>query len=85
LSEATTITRRISISPDVELLPLLGRNDDHLRTLEHELDVRIVARGHDITLRGEEPQVRRPSARSSSSPSWCGQARHSGASRSAPR
>jgi phosphate starvation-inducible PhoH-like protein len=59
LSEATTITRRISISPDVELLPLLGRNDDHLRTLEHELDVRIVARGHDITLRGEEQQVKK--------------------------
>ena len=59
MSEATTITRRISISPDVELLPLLGRNDDHLRTLEHELDVRIVARGHDLTLRGEEPQVKK--------------------------
>jgi len=59
LSEATTITRRISIAPDVDLLPLLGRNDDHLRTLEHELDVRIVARGHDITLRGEEQQVKK--------------------------
>src|SRR5438445_7554857 len=35
LSEATTITRRISLAPDVDLLPLLGRNDDHLRTLEH--------------------------------------------------
>ena len=59
MSEATTITRRISIAPDVDLLPLLGRNDDHLRTLEHELDVRIVARGHDITLRGEEQQVKK--------------------------
>jgi phosphate starvation-inducible PhoH-like protein len=59
LSEATTITRRISIAPDVDLLPLLGRNDDHLRTLEHELDVRIVARGHDITLRGGEQQVKK--------------------------
>jgi phosphate starvation-inducible protein PhoH and related proteins len=59
LSEATVVTRRLSLAPDVDLLPLLGRNDDHLRTLESELDVRVVARGHDITLRGEERQVRR--------------------------
>jgi phosphate starvation-inducible PhoH-like protein len=52
-------TRRLSIAPDVDLLPLLGQNDDHLRTLEHELDVRIVARGHDITLKGEESRVQR--------------------------
>jgi len=57
LSEATTITRRISISSDVDLLPFLGRNDDHLRTLENELDVRIVARGHDLTVKGDERQV----------------------------
>ena len=59
MSEATTITRRLSIASDVELLPLLGRNDDHLRTLENELDIRIVARGHDITLKGDEHQVRK--------------------------
>ena len=59
MSEATTITRRISLAPDVDLLPLLGRNDDHLRTLESELDVRIVARGHDIMLKGDEGQVRK--------------------------
>ena len=59
MSEAAAVTRRISIAPDVDLLPLLGRNDDHLKTLEHELDVRIVARGHEITLRGDERQVRR--------------------------
>jgi len=59
LSEATTTTRRISLAPDVDLLPLLGRNDDHLRTLEHELDIRIVARGHDLMLKGDERQVRK--------------------------
>ena len=58
MSEATTVTRRISIAPDVDLLPLLGRNDDHLRTIESELDVRIVARGHDIMLKGDEHQVK---------------------------
>ena len=59
MSEATTVTRRIALAPDVDLLPLLGRNDDHLRTLEHELEIRIVARGHDITLKGDERQVKK--------------------------
>jgi phosphate starvation-inducible protein PhoH len=58
LSEATTVTRRIAIAPDVDLLPLLGRNDDHLRTMESELDIRIVARGHEIMLKGDERQVK---------------------------
>ena len=59
MSDTETITRRISLAPDVDLLPLLGRNDDHLRTLESELDVRIVARGHDIMLKGDERQVKK--------------------------
>jgi phosphate starvation-inducible PhoH-like protein len=59
LSEATQITRRLSLAPDVDLADLLGRNDDHLRTLESEFDVRIVARGHDVMLKGDERQVRR--------------------------
>ena len=59
MSEAATITRRISLAPDVDLGHLLGRNDDHLRTLESELDIRIVARGHDVLLEGSEDQVRK--------------------------
>ena len=58
MSEATTVTRRIALAPDVDLLPLLGRNDDHLRTMESELDIRIVARGHEIMLKGDERQVK---------------------------
>ena len=54
---AATITRRLSLAPDVDLVQLLGRNDDHLRTLENGLDIRIVARGHDVTLMGDEEQV----------------------------
>jgi phosphate starvation-inducible PhoH-like protein len=50
---------RISLAPDVELLPLLGRNDEHLRMLEGSLDVRIVARGHAVMLKGEERHVRK--------------------------
>jgi phosphate starvation-inducible PhoH-like protein len=52
-----TVTRRVALAPDVDLLPLLGRNDDHLRALESELDVQIVARGHDIVLKGAASQV----------------------------
>jgi phosphate starvation-inducible PhoH-like protein len=59
LSDTATVTRRISLAPDVDLLPLLGRNDDHLKTLEHELDVRIVARGHEVMLKGDERQVKK--------------------------
>jgi phosphate starvation-inducible PhoH-like protein len=56
-SRASTVTRRLSLDHDVDLAQLLGRNDDHLRTLESALDIRIVARGHDVTLMGDEEQV----------------------------
>jgi phosphate starvation-inducible PhoH-like protein len=59
LSEVATVTRRISLAQDVDLGHLLGRNDDHLRTLESQLDIQIVARGHDVVLKGAESQVRR--------------------------
>jgi len=57
LTEATGVTRRIVLPPDLNLLALLGKNDEHLRTLESQYDVRITARGHDVTLKGEERQV----------------------------
>jgi phosphate starvation-inducible PhoH-like protein len=56
LTEAT-VTRRIEVPADLNLLSLLGRNDEHLRSLESQYGVRITARGHEIQLRGEEPQV----------------------------
>jgi len=57
LTEATGVTRRIVLPPDLNHLALLGRHDEHLRQLEAQYDVRITARGHDLTLRGEERQV----------------------------
>jgi phosphate starvation-inducible PhoH-like protein len=51
------VTRRLVLPPDLNHLALLGRNDEHLRSLESRYDVRITARGHDVTLRGEEGQV----------------------------
>ena len=52
-------TRRITLPSDTDLLPLLGRNDENLRLLESQLDLRIVARGAEITLKGSERQVAR--------------------------
>jgi phosphate starvation-inducible PhoH-like protein len=57
LTEATSVTRRIDVPPDLNLLALLGRNDEHLRSLESRYRVRISVRGHHITLRGGESQV----------------------------
>ncbi len=59
MSEATIVTRRLTLAPDVDLGQFLGRNDDNLRTLESELDVRIVARGHEMMVKGQEGSVRR--------------------------
>jgi phosphate starvation-inducible protein PhoH and related proteins len=53
----TTATRRVILPPDLNHLALLGRHDEHVRTLESQYDVRISIRGHDVTLRGEERQV----------------------------
>jgi phosphate starvation-inducible PhoH-like protein len=52
-------THRITLAADTDLLPLLGRNDEHLRMLESQLALRIVARGAEITLKGDEQQVHR--------------------------
>jgi phosphate starvation-inducible PhoH-like protein len=57
LTEATAVTRRIVLPPDLNHLALVGRHDEHLRDLEAQFDVRITARGHDITMRGDERQV----------------------------
>jgi phosphate starvation-inducible PhoH-like protein len=57
LTEATTVTRRIVLPPDLNHLALLGRHDEHVRALESRYDVRINVRGHDVTFRGDERQV----------------------------
>jgi len=57
LTEATQATRRVILPPDLNHLALLGKNDEHVRALETRYDVRITARGHDVTLRGDERQV----------------------------
>jgi phosphate starvation-inducible PhoH-like protein len=56
---AEPTTQRITLDSDVDLGALLGRHDENLRLLESELTLRIVARGNEITLRGDERQVAR--------------------------
>ena len=55
---AEPTTQRITLAPEIDLGALLGRNDENLRLLESELALRIVARGHEITLRGDERRWR---------------------------
>jgi phosphate starvation-inducible PhoH-like protein len=56
---AEPTTQRLTLAPEVDLGALLGRNDENLRLLEDELALRIVARGNEITLRGDGQQVAR--------------------------
>jgi phosphate starvation-inducible PhoH-like protein len=56
---AEPTTQRLTLDAEVDLGALLGRNDENLRLLETELALRIVARGNEITLRGDERQVAR--------------------------
>ncbi len=56
---AEPTTQRITLAPEVDLGALLGRNDENLRLLESQLALRIVARGNEITLRGDERRVAR--------------------------
>jgi len=57
VTDVTHATRRVIIPPDLNLLALLGRHDEHLRLLESQYDVKATSRGHDVTLRGEETRI----------------------------
>ena len=57
MTQVAQATRRVIIPPDLNLLALLGRNDEHLKLLESQYDVKATSRGHDVTLRGEEPRI----------------------------
>jgi phosphate starvation-inducible PhoH-like protein len=59
MSEATAVTRRILLPEDADLLSLLGRNDENLRALEAQLALKVVARGSEIIMTGDEAQVAR--------------------------
>ena len=51
------VTRRILLPPAADQLSLLGRNDEHLRLLESQLGLKIVARGNEVILEGSDEQV----------------------------
>ncbi|HSE94637.1 MAG TPA: PhoH family protein [Methylomirabilota bacterium] len=56
---AEPTVQRITLPTESDLAALLGRNDENLRLLEAQLALRIVARGADIVLKGDERQVAR--------------------------
>jgi phosphate starvation-inducible PhoH-like protein len=51
------VTRRILLAPAADQLSLLGRNDEHLRLLESQLGLKIVARGNEVIREGSDEQV----------------------------
>src|SRR4029453_15426234 len=53
LTQAPPVPRRLQLPASSDLLTLLGKNDEHLRALESQFDLRVSARGHGITLPGE--------------------------------
>jgi phosphate starvation-inducible protein PhoH and related proteins len=48
--------RKIKVE-GVDMIRLLGLNDDNLQVLENKFDAKIIVRGNNITLRGEDRQV----------------------------
>ncbi|MBI4355896.1 MAG: PhoH family protein [Candidatus Omnitrophica bacterium] len=49
--------KTLKLHNDDEARNLFGRHDEHLTRVEEALGVRIVARGEDLTISGEEPPV----------------------------
>ncbi len=57
LTQAAPVTRRIEVPAQFDLLTFLGKNDEHLRTIEAQYGVRATLRGHELTLKGDERAV----------------------------
>lgn len=58
LNEQNQVEKRI-ILRGVDPVSLFGAQDVNIRVLESELDAKIIARGNEIVLKGEEQQVAR--------------------------
>jgi len=52
-------SRRIVLRSNDEALRLFGHGDVHLRAIEEAFPVRIVARGNELVIRGDDEEVRR--------------------------
>ena len=48
----------LKLNSDNEARVLFGNHDEHLKIVENEFDVRIVARGEELTIIGKDDQVR---------------------------
>lgn len=48
--------RKIYVPVDVDMVELLGRNDEFLRMIERSFPVDIIVRGNEITITGEEQE-----------------------------
>lgn len=56
---AETTTARLVVESNQEALQLFGLGDEHLREIQRQFSVRIVARGNEISLTGAREEVER--------------------------
>lgn len=54
-----TVSQKIIFENDEESLILLGRFDEHLNLVEEHFKARVIPRGHELIIEGEEEDVRR--------------------------
>lgn len=56
-AEQARVTKKIGIPTSVEMCSLLGQRDAHLRFIEERFASRILVRGNEIQIEGEEDEV----------------------------
>jgi len=52
-------SQKIELRDNDEMLSLCGKYDEHLRAIEDSFKVKLPARGHEITIRGDQDNVER--------------------------
>ncbi|MEJ2542450.1 MAG: hypothetical protein P8Y99_00110 [Calditrichaceae bacterium] len=53
------IEKIYTLAESINPLRIYGQNDSHLKFIENELEVRLIARGHKVKIIGSEIQVNR--------------------------
>lgn len=54
-----TVSQKLILDNDEEVLLLLGRFDEHINLVEEHFQARLIPRGHEVIIEGEEEDVRR--------------------------
>jgi len=51
------VSRVVTVPPSLDMVSLVGVNDEFLRVLENSLDADILVRGNEVRITGDEPAV----------------------------